>query len=73
MSSHVPPLMYHTSFSRHAFLSDLDVYFYSLRPVHSVHFFLIATAIPLVATNGLHWTQLKCSHYATATKSPTPM
>ena len=44
-----------------------------LRPVHTVRFCLIATAIPSIATNGLHRTQWKCSHYATATTSPTPM
>ena len=36
-------------------------------------FFLIATAIPLIATNGFHRTQWKCSHYATMTTSPTPI
>ena len=36
-------------------------------------FFPIATAIPAIATNGLQRTQWKCSHYATATTSPTPM
>ena len=46
---------------------------YSLRPVHTVRFFLIATAIPSITRNGLHRTQWKCSHYATATTSPTPM
>ena len=35
--------------------------------------FLIATAIPLIATNGLQRTQCKCSHYATVTTSLTPM
>ena len=44
-----------------------------LRPVHTVRFFLIAIVIPSIATNGLHRTQWKCSHYATATTSPTPM
>ena len=43
------------------------------RPVHTVRFFLIATAIPSIARNGLHRTQWKCSHYATATTSPTPL
>ena len=28
-----------------------------LRPIHTVRFFLIATAIPSIATNGLHRTQ----------------
>ena len=37
-----------------------------------MRFFLIATAIPLIATNGLYRTQWRCSHYATATTSPTP-
>ena len=36
-------------------------------------FFLIATAILSIARNGLHRTQWKCSDYATATTSPTPM
>ena len=36
-------------------------------------FFLIARAIPLIATNGLYGTQWKCSHCATATTSPTPI
>ena len=40
--------------------------------IHTMRFFLIATAILLIATNGLHRTQRKCSHYATAT-SPTSM
>ena len=44
-----------------------------LRPVHTVRFFLIATVILSIARNGLHRTQWKCSHYATATTSPTPM
>ena len=35
----------------------------------TLRFFLIATAILLIATNGL--TRLKCSHYATVTISPT--
>ena len=38
-----------------------------------MRFFLIATAIPLVTTNGLYRTQWKCSHYATMTTSPTPI
>ena len=36
-------------------------------------FFLIATAILLIATNGLHRTQWNCSHYVTATTLPTPI
>ena len=32
--------------------------------------FLIVTAIPHIATNGLYRTQRKCSHCATATTSP---
>ena len=44
-----------------------------LRPVHTVRFFLIATAIPSIAANGLHRTQWMCSHCANATTSPTPM
>ena len=40
---------------------------------YTVRFFLIATAIPSIAKNGSHRTQLKCSYYATATTSPTPM
>ena len=47
--------------------------FSPLRPVHIVRFFLIATAILSITRNGLHRTQWKCSHYATATTSPTPM
>ena len=39
--------------------------------IYTVHYFLIATAIPLIATNGLHITQWKCSHYAPVTISPT--
>ena len=31
----------------------------------TLHFFLIATAIPLITTNGLYRTQWKCSHYVT--------
>ena len=38
-----------------------------------MRFFLIATSISSIATNGLHRTQWKCSHYATATTSPTSM
>ena len=41
--------------------------------IHTVRYFLIATAIPLVATNGLYRTQWKCSHYVTAIKSPVPI
>ena len=37
--------------------------------IHTVRFFLIATAIPLIATNGLHKTQWKCSQNATAKTS----
>ena len=36
-------------------------------------FFLIATASPLIAINGLHRTQWKCLHYVTATISPAPV
>ena len=36
-------------------------------------FFLIETAISLIATNGLYRTQWKCSHYATVTTSPAPI
>ena len=36
-------------------------------------FFLIATVLPLIATNGLYRTQWKCYHYATVTTSPTPI
>ena len=43
-----------------------------LRLVHTVRFFLIATAILIIAANGLYRTHWKCSHYATATTSPTP-
>ena len=43
-----------------------------LRPVHTVHFFLIAAAILLIVTNGLYRIQWKCSHCATVTTSPTP-
>ena len=42
----------------------------SLGLVHTARFFLIATAIPHIATNGLYRTQWKCSHCATATTSP---
>ena len=45
----------------------------TLRAHSHCAFFLIATAIPLIATNGLHGTQWKCSHYATVTTSPTPI
>ena len=38
-----------------------------------MRFSLIATAIPLITTNGLHRTKWKCSHYGTATTSLTPM
>ena len=34
--------------------------------------FLIVTMIPLIATNGLYMTELKCSHYASVTTSLTP-
>ena len=44
-----------------------------LRPVHIVHFFLIATAFLSIARNGLHRTKWKRSHYATAITSPIPM
>ena len=40
--------------------------------IHTVHFFLIATAILLVEVNGLYRIQWKCSHYATATTSLAP-
>ena len=33
----------------------------------------IATAISLIATNGLYRTRWRCSYYATATTSPAPM
>ena len=39
--------------------------------IHTVRFFLIATEIPFIATNGLHRTQWICSHYGTATTLPT--
>ena len=38
-----------------------------------MRFFLIATAIHLIATNGLYRTQWKCSHCVTATTSPAPV
>ena len=38
-----------------------------------MRFFLIAIAIPFIATNGLYRTQWKCSHYVTATTSPVPV
>ena len=41
-----------------------------LRLIYTAYFFLIATAILLIVTDGLHRTQWKCSHYATATTSP---
>ena len=44
-----------------------------LRFIHTVRFFLIATAIPLVAANGLYRIQWKCSHHATVTTSPAPI
>ena len=44
-----------------------------LRPVHTVRFFHIASAIPLLATNGLYGTQRKCSHYETVGTSPVPI
>ena len=47
--------------------------FNQLRPVHTVRFFLIASAILLIATNGLYRTQWKCSHCTTVTASPPPM
>ena len=40
--------------------------------IRTVRFFLIATAILLIATNGLQSTHWKCSHYTTAT-STTPI
>ena len=46
---------------------------FTLGLIHTVRFFLIATAILLIATNGLYRTQWKCSHSATATRSPTLM
>ena len=42
-----------------------------LRPVHTVRFFLIATAILLIVTNALYRIQWKCSHCVTATTSPS--
>ena len=39
----------------------------------TLQFFLISTAILLIARNGLYRTQWKCSHYATATTSPSPI
>ena len=44
--------------------------FESLRSTYTVNFFLIATAIPLIATNGLSRTQWTCLHCATAINSP---
>ena len=41
--------------------------------IHTVRFFRIATVIPLIATNGLHRTQWKFSHYVTAIISPIPI
>ena len=41
--------------------------------IHTVRFFLIATVIPIIATNGLHRTQWKCSHHATVTTSIVPI
>ena len=38
-----------------------------------VIFFRIATAILLIAADGLHSTQWKCSHHVTAPASPTPV
>ena len=54
---------------------NISVYCVSLNLgfVHTVRFFLIATAIPLITTNGLCRTHWKCSYYATATTSPTPI
>ena len=46
---------------------------FSLRLIHTVHFFLIATAILLITRNGLYRSQRKCSHYANSTTSSTPM
>ena len=66
--------------------AELQIHFWSHRPhtrsrfclavsfrvrSHCV-FFLIATAINPIATNGLYRTQWKCSHYASATTSPDP-
>ena len=41
--------------------------------VHTVRLFPVVTAIPLIATNGLHRPQWKCSHCATVTASPAPI
>ena len=43
------------------------------RLVRAVQFFLIATSILHIATNGLYRTQWKCSHNAIATTLPTPI
>ena len=41
--------------------------------VHTLRFFLIATVIIHIATDGLYRIQWKCSHYVTATTSSTPI
>ena len=54
-------------------VDKLNAQMWTLGLIHTVRFFLIATAIPLITTNGLHRTQWKCSHYAIVTTSLTPI
>ena len=55
--------------SENTYVTNFSFY----RPVHIVRFFLIATAILLITTNGLYRSKWKCSHFVTATTSPTPI
>ena len=47
-------------------------FMYSLWFIHTVRFFLIPTAIPLITENGLYRIEWKCLHYVTVTTSPAP-
>ena len=47
--------------------------FNSYSPFTLCIFFLIATAILFIATNGLHRSQWMCSHIATVKTSPAPL
>ena len=50
-----------------------NIGYYPLRLIHTVRFFLIATAILLITTNGSYRTLWKCSHGATAKTLQAPI
>ena len=61
----------HTAGDKILTLGGNQLRFLPLRARSHSAIFLIATVILLIATNGLYGTQWKCSHFATATASPT--